>query len=91
VDGDKLESVVCLDGDTPKPPDPPNPSAPDAFAYVPLLSGAKGISINDEDYIRIVEQILTEGFREIRTSFSRDAQCYEQRLRSVKRKMQRLP
>lgn len=84
MDGDNLESVVCLDGNTlPKPPDPPDPSA---FAYVPLLSGAKGISINDEDYIRIVEQILTEGFREIRTSFSRDVQCYEQRLRSVTRK-----
>jgi hypothetical protein len=67
-------------------PKPSDPSALDAFAYIPLLSGAKGISINDEDHIRIVEQILIEGFREILTSFSRDAQCYEQRLRSITRK-----
>jgi hypothetical protein len=87
LDGDELERVVCLEGSVlPKPPDPPDPSAPDAFAYVPLLSRLKGINISDEDHIRIVEQILTEGFRETRTSFSRDAQCYEQRLRSVTRK-----
>jgi len=87
LDGDDLERVVCLEGNTlPKPPDPPDPSAPDAFAYVLLLSRAKGINISDEDHIRIVEQILTEGFREIRTSFSRDTQCYEQGLRSVTRK-----
>jgi hypothetical protein len=87
LDGGDLERVTCLEGDVlPKPPDPPDPSAPDAFAYVPLLSRAKGVNISDEDHIRIVEQILTEGFREVRTSFFRDAQCYEQRLRSVTRK-----
>jgi hypothetical protein len=46
----------------------------------------RSLNISDEDHIRIIEQLLTEGFREIRTSFSRDAQCYEQRLRSVTRK-----
>jgi hypothetical protein len=87
LDGGDLERVVCLEGNAlPKPPDPADPSAPDAFAYVPLLSRLKGINISDEDHIRIVEQILTEGFREVRASFSRDAQCYEQRLRSVTRK-----
>jgi hypothetical protein len=86
-DGDNSERVVCLNGNVlPKPPDPADPSAPDAFAYAPLLSKAKGITISDEDHIRIIEQVLTEGFRERRSAFSRDTQCYEQRLRSVTRK-----
>jgi hypothetical protein len=85
--GDDLERVVSLNGNIlPKPPDPADPSAPDAFAYAPLLSRAKGISISDEDHTRIVEQILTEGFREHRSAYSRDMQCYEQRLRCVTRK-----
>jgi hypothetical protein len=86
-DGDDLERVVCLEGKAlPKPPEPADPSAPDAFGYEPLLSRATGITVSDADHIRIVEQILTEGFRETRSSFSRDTQCYEQRLRCVTRK-----